>query len=336
VTALLALSLASALAPDLARYEFAQIHMGTEARIALYAADAAKAGDAAERAFARVAALDAALSDYRETSELTALCRRAGAGPQAVGDDLFRVLARAQELARLSRGAFDPTVGPLSLLWRHARRKDTLPRPEAIERARALVGHEKIALDPSARTVSLARAGMKLDLGGIAKGFAADAALEALASMGVDRALVAIGGDMVASGPPPGSPGWRIAIAAPPGVAVPQAVTLSRAAVSTSGDAEQHLTVGRTRYSHVIDPRTGQGVRGQMQVTVVAGDGATADGLATAACVLGLEDGIRLVESVPGAAALMMAPSPEGPRAITSQGWKAARRDGAARGRSPR
>ena len=195
------------------RFEYAEPHMGTLVRIAFYARDedAARRGSAA--AFARIARLDETLSDYRDASELTQVSRASGSGPIVVGSDLFRVLEAAQRFARASGGAFDVTAGPLSVLWRQARRQQRLPDAARLAEARDRVGFDRMTLDAAARTVTLRDAGMQLDLGGIAKGFAADEALEALAAAGITRALVAAGGDVAAAEPPPGERGWRVTIA---------------------------------------------------------------------------------------------------------------------------
>ena len=309
----------------LTRYEFAQPHMGTLVRIVLYAPSGLVADDAAGAAFGRVAALDQALSDYRDSSELMRLSRRSGGGPVEVSDDLFRVLRAAQQIARESAGAFDVTVGPLSVLWRHARRQGELPDGERLAAARALVGHDKLELDERRRTVRLLEPGMQLDLGGIAKGFAADEAAAILAQRGIARALIAAGGDIVATQPPPGHEGWRIAVASIDGADRPPAgyLTLRNAAVSTSGDAEQFVVVGGVRYSHIIDPRTGLALTRRRSVTVVAPNGTTSDGLATAVSVMGAVSGMRLVDATSGAAAFVTEETTGGLRTYESSRWRA-------------
>src|SRR5262249_54467100 len=154
----------------------------------------ATADKAARAAYARAAELNDVMSDYKATSELMRLCSKAGGEPVKVSDDLFVVLERAQEVARRSGGAFDVTCGPVVRLWRLARRTGKMPDADDLAKAKAVVGHDKVTLDPKARTVRLAKAGMKLDLGGIAKGYAADQMLAALGKNGVTRALVAAGG----------------------------------------------------------------------------------------------------------------------------------------------
>jgi thiamine biosynthesis lipoprotein len=287
------------------RFEFRQTHMGSEFKLIVYTADETAARRASEAAFARVAALDAALSDYEPESELMRLCARAGGPPVPVGADLFEVLRAALEMARRSDGAFDPTVNPVVRLWRRARRERKLPEPETLERARRLVDWRKVRLDPEARSVQLLAPGLKLDLGGIAKGFAADEALRVVKAQGIESALAAVAGDIVVGEPPPGSEGWRIGIAPldDPNAAPERFLSLRDRAVSTSGDAERFVEIGGTRYAHIVDPRTGLGVVERASVTVVAPDGATADSLATTVYVLGPARGLELVDCTEGAAA---------------------------------
>ena len=292
--------------PVLTRYEFTEPHMGTRFRIILYAPDEDTARKAATDAFARIASLNAIMSDYDNTSELMRLCAQAGGPPVPVSAELFFVLSKAQEVSRQSGGAFDVTVGPVVKLWRLARKRHKLPDAEKLAAARALVGWQNVRLDKDKRTVQLLKAGMQLDLGGIAKGYAADEALAVLQKHGIDRALVAAGGDIAVSGPPPETDGWKIAIATLPGEKDPGRLILHHAAVSTSGDAEQFVEIDGKRYSHIIDPRTGIGLLGRMSVTVVARRGIDADSLTKVVAVLGPEKGIPLVESCQGAGVRMV------------------------------
>ena len=164
-------------------------HMGTLFRIKLYAADEEHARTAFRAAFDRVAELDATLSDYKPDSELNRLCRAAAGEPIPVSADLYRVLAAAQELARDSAGAFDVTQGPVIRLWREARRNHQLPATDQLQMARERCGYHKLRLDANSRTVTLVRADMQLDVGGIAKGDAADQALGVLRRLGIRSAL---------------------------------------------------------------------------------------------------------------------------------------------------
>src|SRR5262249_14012750 len=216
-------------------------------------------------------------------------------------------LSRAQEVSRLSDGAFDVTVGPVVRLWRRARKTRQMPAAEELAKARALVGYQNVKLNEKERTVELAKSGMQLDLGGIAKGYAADAALAVLKEHGIRSALVAAGGDIAMSAPPPSAEGWRIGIAPLEDTNRPPSryLLLHDAAVSTSGDAEQYVEIDGKRYSHIVDPKTGIGLVGRMSVTVVAPHGITADPMTKVVSVLGAERGLSIIDATEGAAALV-------------------------------
>ncbi len=308
---------------SLSRFEFQQPHMGTLFTITLYAPDAAGARVAADAAFAKVGALDRMMTDYDSESELMQLGRRAVGTPIPVSGELFEVLEKSQRVAELSDGAFDATVGPLVRLWRRTRRAGVLPPPEALARAREAVGWRKLKLDARNKTVTLTVANMQLDLGGIAKGYAADKALGVLKLHGHPRALVAASGDIAAGDPPPGKRGWRVAVGAPvsdaarsnpdqqragseSGAPFARTLLLKHAAVSTSGDTEQYVEIAGKRYSHIVDPRTGVGLTEHLQVSVIARRATDTDAFATAVSVLGVERGLKLVESRAGTAALIL------------------------------
>lgn len=292
-------------APALNRFEAVEPHMGTLVRITVYTPDEASARRAFGTAFDRIRELDAILSDYRPDGELYRVSRDASERPMPVSDDLFAVLAASQELARATDGAFDVTQGPVVRLWREARASRRLPDHAALEDARRRSGFRKLVLDARDRTVTLREPGMSLDLGGIGKGYAASEALEALSRLGVDHALVAVSGDLAFSGAPPGRAGWRVRL--PPATPdIPEVIELTHAAVSTSGPAAQHLEIDGRMYSHIIDPSSALGLEEDVSVTVMARHGIDADSLATAVSVLGSERGLRLVESRPDAAALII------------------------------
>ena len=282
--------------------------MGTEFRFVIYTSDAQMAAQAASAAFKKVAELDATMSDYRETSELMRLCHQPAGQWVKISLELFEVLTRAKEFARLSGGAFDLTVGNLVRLWRRARRNSELPDPKRLRQALDLTGYEKLQLDRKTRSARLERPGMLLDLGGIAKGYAADQAMQVLKAHHIKSALVAAGGDIVVSQPPLGTSGWTISIATPASSdasALPP-LNLRDAAVSTSGDAQQYVEIDGVRYSHIVDPRTGLGVTGRSSVTVVAPNGTTSDALATAASVLGPEQALKLIDRMKDTAAFIV------------------------------
>ncbi|OJW23529.1 MAG: membrane-associated lipoprotein [Planctomycetales bacterium 71-10] len=303
---LVAAAVARAGAGELQRYEFVETHMGSPFKVLLYCADEGAARRASRAAFDRIARLDAALSDYDPESELSRLAGSAGGPPVAVGPDLFRVLEESRAWYEKSGGLLDPTIAPVGRLWRRARRERKLPDPEKLAEALPLVGMDKLILDPAARTVRLTRPGMKLDVGGIAKGLASQAAIDVLREHGVDRALVAGAGDIVVSGPPPGSDGWTIGVATlEPSKQAPEIyLSLKDCATSTSGDAERFVIIDGRRYSHIIDPKTGRAFEERASVTVVAPDGTTADALETTAYMMGREEGLAWIDSIPGAAAV--------------------------------
>jgi thiamine biosynthesis lipoprotein len=312
---------AQATGSDLARYEFEQPRMGTIARIVLYASSREVAERAARAAFEKVARLDAIMSDYDETSELNRLSRSPFRWV-AVSEDLFRVLSVSQSLARQTDGAFDITAGRMVKLWRRARRTGEMPAREAIEEARKATGYRQVRLDARTRTVKLLGDGMLLDLGGIAKGYAADEALRVIRGEGIRSAMVAMGGDIAVSDPPPGKRGWAIAVLSvstkdTKGI---ETLLLSNCGVSTSGDLEQWVEINGVRYSHIIDPRTGLGVTGRMSATVVASSAMISDALATAACVLEPRRALRVIESR-GAACLIIRQSEKGIRRYESRRW---------------
>ncbi len=292
----------------LRRFEMAQPHMGTTFRIVLYAPDEATANRAAKAGFERIAQLDLIMSDYRDDSELMKLCAQAGGPPVKVSDDLFAVLAKSKEIARQSDGALDVTIGPVVRLWRRARRQRELPDAKRLAEALALVGDDKLRLDEKNRTAQLEKRGMLLDLGGIAKGYAVDEALAVLERQGIASALVAGGGDIAVSDPPPGAEGWRIGILPldSPDKPPSRFLMLKNAAVSTSGDAEQFVEINGKRYSHIVDPKTGIGLIGHSSVTVVAPKGILSDGLATAASVLNPKRALQMIDATKGTAALIL------------------------------
>jgi FAD:protein FMN transferase len=280
-------------------HEFAEVHMGMRVRIVLHATDDATARAAARAAYRCIAGLEARLSDYRADSELRRLDARAGAWVP-VSQPLFDVLARALDIARATGGAFDPTVAPLVMLWRRARADGMPPEPGAIDDARRLVDWRLVELDTAARAVRLPLAGMRLDLGGIAKGYILEAASATLRDHGVAAALMEAGGDIVVGAAPPGRTGWRIDTPGAGTAFVARAATLTHAALATSGPDFQYLELDGVRYSHVIDPRTGQALTTPAVTRVIAPDGMLADALATALAVLGAEAAPALERHFPG------------------------------------
>lgn len=316
----------------LERFSRTELHMGVEFEVVLYAADAAAGETAIARVMERIAEVDKILSDYEADSELsklseTSVAPKGNEGPFAavkVSDDLWKVLAEAQHVSQTTDGAFDVTIGPLTKLWRRARRWKELPEREALVTAQASVGYRFLRLDAAERTARLARPNMRLDLGGIAKGYAADEGVRAAVSAGVSRVLVRASGDIVAAEPPSADRGWRVGIAPlDPAERPTRFVEIAHCGISTSGDARQHLVVNGRRYSHIIDPRSGECVTGRSSVTVVGPRGMIADAVATAASVLGPEKAVALCDKFPGVELLMVYEGENGEqRMVESDGFR--------------
>jgi len=307
----------------LQRFEFRQIHMGSAFELVLYAPDAAIAKSASAAAFRRIAELDQALSDYQPESELNRLCRTAGSGRAVpVSRDLLTVLTKSVELSKRTDGRFDVTVGPLVKLWRASRKSKRLVESAELAAARALVDYKQIEIDSKQATVKLLRAGMQLDLGGIAGGYAVEEALAVLKSQGVTRALIDCSGDIGVSDAPPGREGWRIGVAPLEAEGEPSVyLTLKNAAVTTSGDAFQFVEIEGQRYSHIVDPHTGLGLTTRSSVTVVGPNCTLADSYATAVTLLGPEKGLKLIEETPGTAALIVIAISGEPQSTPSKRW---------------
>ncbi len=288
------------------RFEFVRLLMGTSIQITLYCSDKPTANHAANTAFGRMAELVDMLSDYDPHSELNDLCRDSGPGqPVSVSADLFHVLEESLRISRLSDGAFDVTVGPLTRLWRRTRREGRLPSADELALAGQAVGFQHVKLTETDSRVELQRPGMQLDLGGIAKGYIADQGLLTLNTLGIERALIDAGGDIVAGEPPPGLDGWRIGIAPLEGSPdqPAQFLLLRNAAVATSGDAVKFAEIDGVRYSHILDPATGRGLTTHSSVTVIAPTGLKADAWASALNVLVPRRGLELMEQEAGMSA---------------------------------
>lgn len=310
--------LSSADEPPLTRFEFEQVRFAAPARLVFYAPSEEVANKLSRAVFDRLKQLDRILSDYDPDSELSKLSESSGSGrPVPLSPELWDVLEASQRFARETDGAFDVSVGPVVKLWRVARRSKKLPAPDAIREAVSRTGWKAIVLDESNKTAELKRRGMQLDLGGIGQGYAADEGLRILQEGGVTKALVDISGDIRLGDPPPGEKGWKIAVEllkrpgtsdreqpAAEGSKPSRMLLLANVAVSTSGDAFQFVEIDGVRYSHIVDPKTGVGLTRSCSVTVIAPDALTADGIDTALCVQGVEEGLVTVKQFDGVEAL--------------------------------
>lgn len=288
----------------LKRFEFRKILMGVGARIVLFAPDEGSAVDAASSAFARIAELESALSDYRSDSEVVSLretlARQLPSLPAdepavvSISDDLALALRLSRDLRARTNGAFDERLGEMTALWRSARASGTAPSKAAWERAfdRAHQDYDLVET-PEQHSAIAAQGVVFLDFGGIGKGLACDQAASVLRSHGIDRFLIDMGGDLLLGKAPPAQRGWRVAIQGES--ASPGFVVLAECGIATSGASEQFLEIEGERFSHILDPRSGEPLRQTRSVTVIARDAATADALASALSVLGAS-GMREIE----------------------------------------
>ncbi len=317
---LLAILCTAACRAPLERVEVAGPAMGTGFRVVVYARDARAASSAAEAALARVRELERIFSDYDEESEARRLAARAPMrGPASA--ELVELTALALEVGARTGGAFDVTIGPLTRLWRRALRQGAAPDAAELAHALQAVGLDKLAVDRAAGTLELRAAGMRLDYGGIAKGYALDAMLAELARRGFGRALVVGGGEVAASGPPPGASGWLVAIADPSGGPAP-AIRLAHRALSTSGDLARGGEVDGRLRSHLIDPQSGAALAASPRAaSVLASSGALADALASALLLLPREERAAVLAAYAGVEARLVEAGAEGTEIWSTAGF---------------
>ena len=252
--------------------------MGTSFTLTFYATSGEHADSAAFDAFERIKELNAIFSDYAEDSEVTKLSNTAGSGRKvSVSQDLWYLLNYARNISKQSRGAFDITIGPLTRLWRRGVRQNEIPDPAKIKALRRLVNYRWVKLYPRHRKVKLKKAGMRLDFGGIAKGYAVDEAYKVLKNRyGITSALVDGGGDLFVADPPPDNSTWQIKNADGTGLSIQH-----HSAIASSGDTYRFLQWQGKRYSHIVDPSSGSGKVNSSIITLSAPTATLADALAT-------------------------------------------------------
>jgi thiamine biosynthesis lipoprotein len=283
--------------------------MGTDVEVYLYAPSATRAAVLMEAVFAEIERVEAALSTYRAHSELSRINRSAGATSVTTDPETFGLLRRALAFSAASGGAFDITVGPLVRAWGFSRGEGRLPTPEELAEARSATGWRHVLLDDVHRAVRFGIPGLQLDLGGVGKGWALDSAAGVLRDHGVTTALIGAGrSSYYALGAPPRTEGWLVAVPDPtkPGQVL-STVRLRDGSLSTSGNSEKYFDLGGRRYSHIIDPRTGEPSEGTLQVTVTAASATVSDALSTTLFVLGPAEAAELIGRTHGAAALLVA-----------------------------
>jgi len=292
--------------------------MGTVARIICVAKDPNTAERCVDAAFEQLEKVDSLMSSYKDDSEISRINRQAYGNAVKVEGLVFEVLERSVEFGRLSSGAFDVTVGPLVELWRLAEKADKVPNKALLKKDKDRVGYENLILDVNDKSVRFAVKGMKVDLGGIAKGFGIDKALEAMKSCGARGGMVDVGGDIRCFGRPVDRKYWLIGLQDPAqakdGFESGEPLLVLKAkdmAIATSGDYRRSFTIDGGKYHHIIDRNSGRGVQGLPSVTIIAGDATKADALATAVSVMGAGKGLKLVESLKDVEAILILSGPE-------------------------
>ncbi len=278
--------------------------MGTAIVVELWC-DRQAAGEAAITAVMdEMHRIDRTMSPHKDDSELSRINRGAGAGPVPVSAEMARLIVRAAEFSALSGGAFDITYAAVGQLYDYRNR--VRPGDEELAKARAAVGWRHLVLDSQAGTVRFARPGMRIDLGGFAKGHAVDNAAAILRRRGIAHAMVSAGGDSRVIGDRRGRP-WTIGVRDPrrPGELAAM-LPLEDVSISTSGDYERYFDADGTRFHHLIDPATGKSPRGIQSVTILADDGLTCEALSKIVFVLGVERGMALVETQSGVDAVVV------------------------------
>ena len=268
--------------------------MGVRFRIVAFVAADAKPEQLAHAIEDRVEYLENVFSDYRNDSEVARLVKSTAPFNAAkVSSELYQVCKESARIHQWTGGAFDPTIGPVSKLWRFARKRNRIAEPERIHEAMKSVGWTNVVLADRQR-IALKQPKMKFDFGGIAKGFAADEILQLLQRQSKQPALIDCGGDVRVGHAPADRDTWTISVGQKKNLLE---LALVNCGVATSGATEQSLLVSGTRYSHIIDPRSGHPVTHSWNVTVVAPNAALADALASAFSVLGKEKGMEIANS---------------------------------------
>ncbi|WAC21824.1 FAD:protein FMN transferase [Luteolibacter sp. SL250] len=286
--------LLAALPASAEKFRFERPLMGTRFMVVCHADDRETATKVANAAFRVAEELNATASDYLPESELSMLSSMPVAKPIPLSPLLYGLLEHSRRMAEATGGAFDPTLGPLTRLWRETRDQRRLPDAEKLRSARERTGWRNFTLDPESQTITLHRENMAFDLGAVAKGYAADLMLESLAEHGIRRAMIAAGGEIRLGDAPPERDGWRVAVQTFDPARPDDIVVLSNAAVSTSGDLYQSVEIDGIRYSHILSPPTGLGLKQRVAAMVIADEAKLSDALSTAACVLGPDSSEQL------------------------------------------
>lgn len=282
--------------------------MGTEIQVVIRAEAATRpaALKAAHDAVAEIVRIEARMTDWNESSELSAVNRAAGDAPVKVSAELLGLLQRSKQMSEITSGAFDITYAGAGQFWDFKARPPHVPAPDVIAKAIAFIDYREMKLDSEASTAFLTKKGMRIGLGGIAKGYAVDCASELIRKAGFKNHAVKAGGDMKVSGRWDKKL-WSVAIRDPRDRAnVVGVLPVANSAISTSGDYERYFELDGVRYAHIIDPRTGYPVQHMRSVTIVSKESWYSDAIAKGVFVLGVEKGMKLVEDLPDVEAVVI------------------------------
>ncbi len=296
--------------------EQTELLLGTYVRIQLYDINTKKAEVVLQQAFREIARIDTLAGTFVEPGELATI-NKTGTG--RISPELKAIIEHALEVSGLSQGEFDITVYPLEQLWGFYTGNYLLPAQSEIKQALKSVGYTNIVL--TGDSIYL-RNRARIDLGGIAKGYAVDRACEIIQANGIRTGLVDAGGDIRVFGNKPGGKPWRIGIKNPRGEGIIKTVEVSDQAITTSGDYEKCFEIDHSRYHHILDPKTGYPARPAISVTIIGPDALSADALATAVFVLGPERGVKLVESIPSTECLIITEANGSLQFFRSKGFK--------------
>lgn len=281
-----------------------QAIMGTRIHVELWSEDPAQAKAALEAVFDEMRRIDRLMSPFHEDTELARINREAADHPVACSPELLNLIREALQYSKLTGGAFDITFASAGHLYDY--RRGIAPDPQALAEALPAIDWHHVGVNELAGTVAFDDSRVRIDLGGIAKGYAVDRSLELLKARGIRRALVTAGGDTGILGDRGGRP-WVVGIRAPrdPDGLVAR-VPLENAAVSTSGDYERYFEADGRRYHHILNPRTGTSVGAVQSVTVIGPDATTTDALSTSIFVLGVDKGLALADRLDGIEAVIV------------------------------
>ena len=317
----LTIAIAAALvAPAAARqsrlhhHEATRLSMACVYAIEAYGPDLPQLQHAVAEALDEVDRIDSLMSHYKPASALSRVNREAAQHPVVVEPELFDLVAEAMRYSRNSGGAFDITVGPLMKAWGFFGGEGRKPSPETLEAARRHVGASHVQLRPDSHSIAFDAAGVELDLGGIAKGYAVDRVAQLLRARHVPAALISAGGSSIyALGAPPGQDGWDVAIQDPlEPRTIARSVTIRDRALSVSGRAEKSFESDGVTYSHIMDPRTGRPVQGMLSVAVLTTTATAGDALDNVFFVLGAEGSRTLLARLPGTEVYFFMPDGRG------------------------